>query len=311
LIDWSNHTLVSFGDSFTFGDGIIPEQYQRDMNHPTYRPFDERRTRQVYTTLVANKLKFKNSINFGLPANNNMHMYEQLFRFVNSEQYKKDKNIFILLNLTSYERVSLPIYGPTLKGFVEQKGISLFNPPSLSHLEILDEKSYHTVFELVFDNAKVYRDNALAILHIKQLLEQHRIPYYIFSAIGTVDLVDAITAIKNNKYEFEDHRLQEFTLNNLDGYEQIYDIYVNEVRNFKHFHYFFNNDKFVTGGVTLDIRNCGLAEAMGKFASLVNKVNYREYYCFEDGHWNPRGHTLAARMLSSLIELEDYSYLGL
>ena len=305
-LDWSNHRLVSFGDSFTFGDGIIPSEIFKKPFYAPYNAWDKKRLKVVYTELLKQRMGFKDSINFGLPANNNSYMYQQLYRFLKSDSYKNDPNVFVLINLTTPERASFPFF---VNG--KQHGITLVNPPSLINSSLANKQTYDAMFAITFDEIKVYRDNMFSILQIKDLLEKEKLPYYIFTSISYYDYKDAIKKSEELPI-YEDNRLKDTY--EIDGYRSLFDIYKNEINDFKHYEYKMDtvkNPVQLLGNIVSSSKLDTMSSVLGEYSSKFLRKKYTDVFCFECGHWNKLGHSYVADILKQRIEYQDYSYLGL
>ena len=107
-MDFTNMNLISFGDSFTFGQGTEGEgiSYQEYINLADSKNIDRsiaskdwiiRSNQNAYTKVLERKLKFKTSINLGQMGSSNEHTIFYLRTFINKNH---NKNNFYLINLT-------------------------------------------------------------------------------------------------------------------------------------------------------------------------------------------------------------------
>ena len=65
-MDYSDYTLVSFGDSFTFGQGVVPHYNDADYDREYWK---EQCHANSYTKFISDELNFKDVINLGIPGN--------------------------------------------------------------------------------------------------------------------------------------------------------------------------------------------------------------------------------------------------
>ena len=71
-MNFSEYTLISFGDSFTFGQDTVS---QYSIDHEDVRPIQKQYKQDChnlsYTKILADKLRFKDSLNFGVLGGSN------------------------------------------------------------------------------------------------------------------------------------------------------------------------------------------------------------------------------------------------
>ena len=100
-MDVSNRTLYSFGDSFTYGDGLFPSPHR--LSDKSSIPYINKRLKNSYTGLLERTMNFSGSVNYGIIANNNEYMLSQVYREINKPDFDADKSFF-LINLTDPAR---------------------------------------------------------------------------------------------------------------------------------------------------------------------------------------------------------------
>lgn len=112
-MNFSEYTLVSFGDSFTFGQDTVPAPFinhTASINSVTAKEVDNNRLWKLecnensYTQFLADNLGFKDSINFGVLGGSNERAISLLETFLRSNPTLK---VFILFNFTSSSRFML------------------------------------------------------------------------------------------------------------------------------------------------------------------------------------------------------------
>jgi len=109
--DWSEYTLVSFGDSFTFGQDIVesPQFTGHDARFMTQilSPIDAHAlwksecNKKSYTQVLCDKMGFKDNLNLGVPGGCNERSLLLVDSFL---RQNPDKKVFVLFNFTSSTR---------------------------------------------------------------------------------------------------------------------------------------------------------------------------------------------------------------
>jgi hypothetical protein len=94
-MDYSDYTLVSFGDSFTFGQGAAP---RNNMSDARYR---NACNESSYTRFLKDALGFKDYINLGVMGGSNETSCLLLSEFMRNNDTRK---CFFLINFTAPER---------------------------------------------------------------------------------------------------------------------------------------------------------------------------------------------------------------
>ena len=101
-MNFSEYTLVSFGDSFTFGEDTIPKpDFGETVDKKLEKKYIEECNNNSYTQFLAENLGFKDSINFGLLGASNDRSMMLLESFLRSNPKKK---VFIVFNFTDPNR---------------------------------------------------------------------------------------------------------------------------------------------------------------------------------------------------------------
>ena len=106
-MNFSDYTLVSFGDSFTFGQGAGKDtresliQKNPDSIAGWQIEYRNQSNENSYTRFISDELKFKNYLNAANPGASNGSILFNLSRFLTSN---KDKKVFIIVGLTLPDR---------------------------------------------------------------------------------------------------------------------------------------------------------------------------------------------------------------
>lgn len=217
-MDYSDYTLVSFGDSFTFGQGVIPHYNNADYDREYWK---EQCHASSYTKFVGDKLNFKDVINLGIPGNSNTNIVFQI------ENYLRNNNkVFVLYNLTQQARTSVHLYDPEYKRFaLENISINNFD----KRQNQLDFKWFNKYFD-------TYRNGAQLIHEYVDLL--HRLDT-IFARYDTrnlgVDILgDIPSIILGNNLKVKDVYLpDDFQYQSYEPYQSFFDSVYNGTRYIK------------------------------------------------------------------------------
>ena len=214
-MNFSEYTLVSFGDSFTFGQGVVPHYNDADYDREYWK---EHCHANSYTKFVADKLNFKDVINLGIPGNSNTNIVFQIENYL-----RNNDKVFVLYNLTQQARTSVHLYDPEYKRFaLENISINNFD----KRQNQLDFKWFSKYFD-------VYRNGAQLIHEYVDLL--HRLDT-IFARYDTrnlgVDILgDIPSIILGNNLKVKDVYLpDDFQYQSYEPYQSFFDSVYNGTR---------------------------------------------------------------------------------
>lgn len=217
-MDYSDYTLVSFGDSFTFGQGVVPHYNDADYDREYWK---EQCHANSYTKFISDELNFKDVINLGIPGNSNTNIVFQIENYLRSN----DK-VFVLYNLTQQARTSVHLYDPEYERFaLENISINNFD----KRQNQLDLKWFSKYFD-------VYRNGAQLIHEYVDLL--HRLDT-IFARYDTrnlgVDILgDIPSIIRGNNLKVKDVYLpDDFQYQSYEPYQSFFDSVYNGTRYIK------------------------------------------------------------------------------
>lgn len=121
-INFSEKTLVSFGDSYTFGHGVTLESdsvLQEGITN-SFTPHILQKWRKLcndfsYTKFVQDRLGFKDNHNLGYPGASNKRILQMVMSYSNSNDLS-DK--FFMVSLTKPDRDLIYTYSNTKNGYV-------------------------------------------------------------------------------------------------------------------------------------------------------------------------------------------------
>jgi len=187
MMNFSEYTLVSFGDSFTFGQDLVPK-YSTD--HKDLRPIQEQYKKDCnnlsYTKILADKLRFKDSLNFGVLGGSNDRALMLLETFLRLNPTLK---VFVLFNFTSasrfmiFSRLMNPKQGyykcidimPDSYSYMEGKYTGI-NKKSIEQQYTHYRNSIQDVYNHVKDRRMIYH-----------MLSKYNVPYVTFDGINDMD----------------------------------------------------------------------------------------------------------------------------
>ena len=312
-MDVSNRTLYSFGDSFTYGDGLFPTE-DFDLSNKLNVIYINKRLKNSYTGLLERTMRFARSVNYGIIANNNEYILSQVYREVNKPDFDPDKSFF-LINLTDPARWAARSFNPNI--------YNLYNVHSLENLTFsgMNIENIQILATVLFDDYTNMMRYYNTLNAFKHLFNSVKVPYYMFSSINTID--DRINRYAELKQTWNKIEIPEVLFPNLvDDIPNILEQYEELVNSINHFETvresiepgpwpWDKNQRFRGGEDRKYMHN--LVKVMDIYTA--NKYQSRNYYkkhmILPCGHWNLQGHKLAAQIIKSLIERQDYKYLGL
>lgn len=312
-MDVSNRVLYSFGDSFTYGDGLFPTK-NFDLSDNLNVIYINKRIKNSYTGLLERTMNFKSSLNYGIVANNNEYMLSQVYREVNKPDFDPDKSFF-LINLTDPARWAARSFDPNI--------YNLYNIHSLENLTFsgMDTDNIHILATVLFDDYTNMMRYYNTLNSFKHLFNSVKVPYYMFSGINTID--DRVNRYVKLKETWNKVRIPEYRFPNLiDNIPNLLEQYEELVNSITHFETlresleigawpWDKNSKFLGGDDRSYMYN--LVKVMDIYTANKHTAYnyYKRHLVLPCGHWNIQGHKLAAQIIKSLIEKQDYNYLGL
>ena len=189
-MDFSEYTLVSFGDSFTFGQDLVP---QYSIDHEDLRPIQTQYKKDCnnlsYTKVLADKLRFKDSLNFGVLGGSNDRSLMLLETFLRLNPTLK---VFVLFNFTSSSRFMIFSQSENsnqgyIKGYYRCIDIMPDNPYLLDRFVGINKKSiaqqythWRNSIQDVYNHVKDRR-------MIYHMLSKYNVPYVTFDGINDMD----------------------------------------------------------------------------------------------------------------------------
>lgn len=327
-MDYSEYTLISLGDSFTFGQGTISggvdvAEYTAKMRVKfgdktrDFKP-EYRRLNNMYsfTAHLSKNMSFKNSANLGMMGATNHNTVEYLHRIINSA--KPTDKLFFCINLTcptrhdylqattdsSYSKIL------TVRQDILQ-GTSKTHPHPLikTKLEELSTRFWEDYWTKLYTSEHVLYSHTKVFRELSMLLKSSGYPYIIFDGINSID-----QQIARNSISFKDSLITPFTdmmdkelqetgidINTLD---QLVEDYTALSSSMPHY---FNHGVLCQqypNLISKQNRNINAwAVATGK------KLNLDNFGITKCKHWGTILHVKVAELLEEYIRKQDYSYL--
>lgn len=334
-MDFSEYTLISFGDSYTYGDGLSPHVHSTNLYRvwqkwvnddkqqaskaitKAYEQNASQSRKKSYTALLSSILGFKDYINFGVPGGSNGTSIRLLKNYMRQNPNKK---VFVIINLTEAQRTE---YIPAKHQDKKHKTIT-----SASVRQIEQDTNSHTT-EAIFTNLLTHWTliyNHIQILYdIEDVVTLYNIPYVIFDIVNTLDhnLEREYKILKNevdiNYGTYFSTNMKHFFPNN-DFTIDIVKEYVTRISNnttLKHYLDYAwlrenekqNEHKYcpIINFSTL-IRSNFYNTHDKKFGNDADKLDELEKQQLisniDHAHWSPLGHSMCADYLANYIKRE-------
>lgn len=204
-MDFSEYTLVSFGDSFTFGQGSTLNsdliKIKKELLAEGDRKTDPRSVFKTvsniksYTKFLEKLMNFKDSVNMGIPGSGNKRTY-QLIKDFHRQNKESDNKFFYIINLSHASRDLIMsrnivtdkfesydfIFNNWEKDISRPKGKQF--PQEIHDLKLKSfadiAKYYRNDYTVLSDYVSLYED-------IINFLELNSIPYVIFDILNDMN----------------------------------------------------------------------------------------------------------------------------
>lgn len=327
-MDYTEYTLISLGDSFTFGQGTISGgvdliEYTANMRS---RLGDEtqdfkseyKRSNNIhsFTSHLSKNMSFKNSVNLGMMGASNHNTVEYLHRIINSA--KPTDKLFFCINLTcptrhDYLQATVAIDSPYYKIFTVRQDIlqrieksHRLTKTTLEELPIRFWEDYwlklYTSEHVLYSHIKVFRE-------LSMLLKNSGYPYIIFDVINDIDY-----QITRNAISFKDSLITPFT-NIMDKELQETGLNINTLGQLV------EDYIDLSSGMPHYFNHGALCEKYSNLSSEQNrninswalgtgrKLKLDNFGITKCNHWARMLHVKVAELLEDYIKKQDYSYL--
>jgi hypothetical protein len=297
-MDFSEYTLVSFGDSFTFGQDTVPKYDTLDDDiRPAQKQYKIDCNNLSYTKFLSDSMGFKDSINFGVLGGSNDRSLSLLETFLRLNPTLK---VFVLFNFTSASRFLLfPKLNEKLKNFDKFKGyyhcVDII-PESVDHENLFQK--YSGINKESISRQYTYWRNSIQDVynHVKDrrmiyhMLSSYNVPYVTFDGINDMDY----RILRDNPTQYINELGFSDWMHNDD------ERYVFKEMNFlkSYCEELVDNSPVLTHLNTEDCRNlAGYIEMLG-----LKYNDDKSHYISEYGtHWSVEGHMKASKIIQEFI----------
>ena len=296
-MDFSEYTLISFGDSFTFGQDIIPRA--GDIHHTGEENSKKWKldcNEKSYTQVLCDKMGFKDNLNFGVPGGSNERSLNLLDSFLRQNPTLK---IFVLFNFTASARHLnlLKIDNASTYDIVEMTSNDSDDRMAHSKYTGINRKS-------VGEHYTYFRNNIQEMyLHIRDrrmlynMLSAYSVPHVTFDVLNDIDA----RMIIDNPIE---HINDNDGVGIMDLYRSDESYVFTKMDYFNSYYRELMEDTSLLSHIGIDYLN-GERNATLYLRKLGDEryENYPDgYYTSEFGcHWSPEGHIEVAKLIEKYI----------
>jgi hypothetical protein len=308
--NWSEYTLVSFGDSFTFGQDIVESPQFTDHTTQIVNSEDAHAlwktecNKKSYTQVLCDKMGFKDNLNFGVPGGCNERALLLVDSFL---RQNPDKKIFVLFNFTSSTRflnmfklTDIPAYelGTIIPTDTDK-------PLFMSRYAGLTKESlehYYTYFRNSMQEMYCHiKDRRM----LSNLVSLYNVPYTSFDGINDMDY----RIIRDNPLQY---------IHNDDGF-LIDTLYNNDENYVLEEMEYFNSYRKELIDTSQSVSHIGMdhitisSKVPPNLFSFLGELGMQEhgrneFYMTRYGnpdwtlrHWSPDGHTKVAKVIAKYI----------
>ena len=184
-MNFSEYTLVSFGDSFAFGQDTVP--MYKHQPHGSPKQWKKDCNLNSYTQVIADRMGFKDCLNFGLLGCSTERSFTLLESFLRTNP---DKKVFVLFNFTSASRF-MNIFKVDNKREYDIVDLT----PTTFEKELVKEGRYSGITKRGLHNQYTYWRNSVQDVysHIKDrrnlyyLLSSYNTPHVTFDVLNDID----------------------------------------------------------------------------------------------------------------------------
>ena len=303
-MDFSEYTLISLGDSFTFGQDTIPDPRLRPTE--TIQMFNKRWkdgcNKLSYTARITERMEFKYNVNFGIMGSNNDNSLTILESFLRNNLGMK---IFVLFNFTSAGRMTNLFQVPGQKIYHKENLV----PHHAVRVEKL--KSYGISSKDVANYYTLWNNSMQEVYNhigyrrrLQHILSFYKTPYISFDIANNTDY--RINRDNPLRYVGPQHQL------NIDGYA-FNDIYADDRFNFPEFDYMKSYIDNVINRVPPLPNHITMSDMDGSRNLIdwlalkgISEANDKDNYYAKNGkgtgsHWTEDGHIIVTDIMQKKI----------
>lgn len=316
-MDYSNYTLVSFGDSFTFGQGLVSVKKFGGKWGPQMK---EACNELSYVNMISNRLGVKNTINMAMPGASNAGILSTIRSFYDKHRDTENHLYVIALTLADRDEISSMrdttglqhVYDFTYSGWREAKTFIQRNKKEIIHAFGYNRDIYTNVSDTAMGEFMSYymHKYTMLIKHIHvyngiiDFLKSRNIKFVI------VDLINDAPAL-NERFNI----LEEFEL---DGWRKTFtddlhiidnslvELYYRDLENktvpqYLNWYTFKNMTEFLgmNKEMTRETHKCVDDYVMKYGKDYLGDIEKTRIP--GDGHWNRLGHEIASHLIEDWI----------
>ena len=298
-MNFSEYTLISFGDSFTFGQDTVPGyKHQPHGLLEIHKQWKKDCNVNSYTQVIADRMGFKDNLNFGILGGSNERSLTLLESFLRTNP---DKKVFVLFNFTSASRL-MNIFKVDNKH--QYQIVDLISNVEAS--EWISESKYTGINARSITQHYTYWRNS--VQDVYSHIRDRRNLYYLLSSYSTphvtFDIINNTDALM-----LRDNPLEYILSNDGFGVKFMYkddaDYVLKEMDFFKSYY-----NEILTN--TPLLCHMGIDELEGRkniteYLNSKAKFEYGDenYYSAiheEGGHWNIKGHRHVGELIGDFIK---------
>ena len=302
-MDFSEYTLVSFGDSYTFGQDTVPDKIMDKVSFLDQRPEQMKWKKECnensYTQVIADRMGFKDSLNFGVMAGSNERALTLLENFLRNNPEKK---ILVLFNFTHSSRFLQFLKVEGKRRYVSENIHSV----TWDSNSTFKEGKYTGITKRGLYNHYTYWRNSVQDVyqHIKDrrmlyyMLFSYNVPYVTFDILNDTD-----------KHMLRDNPIDYIDIFEGFGIDFMYnddESYVFKEMDFlKSYHQeLVDKSPLLTHIRIDDLDGCGNISdyIIKKGQSKYDDISY--YESKVSAHWNIEGHIEVAKLIEKFIKKE-------
>ena len=296
-MNFSEYTLISFGDSYTFGQDTVPTYKHQSHGLPAiHKQWKKDCNLNSYTQFIANNLGFNDCVNFGVLAGSNERSLTLVESFLRTNP---DKKVFVLFNFTSASRF-MNIFKVDNKR--QYDIVDLI--PNVEAREWISEERYTSInAKSIIQHYTYWRNSVQDVYsHIRDrrnlyyLLSSYSIPHVTFDIINNTDYL-----------MLRDNPLKYILSNDGFGVDFMYkddaDYVLKEMDFFRSYY-----NEILTNTPLLCHMGNDVLEGLGNLTRYLNskaKFEYGDenyYSAIEGGHWNIKGHRDVGELIGDFIK---------
>ena len=313
-MNYNDYNLVSFGDSFTFGDNSHESNIDMRGKIPLTE-YKERCNMYSYPRYLTKSLNFKQDINRGIAGSSNKSTLSEIISFHQFHKNSREK-YFYTVNLTSpYREFFLPSTKYKNKihdDVIITKNITFTNltkhmtTDDNSIISLIRPNSWHDIVNYYNSDITVIHNHILNVVAIRSYLENNSIPYVMFDGISDVLEYESTRVSETGKSIYEIIHLHRDTQP-----ESLHVIkeFFQGVRNKKYKNYLnmYNYDTLQDKNIQSVIEKSFKCQSLWKL--IIEYAKYikgdEKFYNSKkqnDNHWHTNGHELAANIIEMHIK---------